>query len=44
MRVHATKFNGIVDELGLQFSERWERDGKELKRRWEGDGKKIAQS
>ncbi len=27
MRVHATKFNGIVDELGLQFSERWARDG-----------------
>lgn len=27
MRVNATKFNGIVDELGLQFSERWARDG-----------------
>ena len=27
VRVHATKFNGIVDELGLQFSERWARDG-----------------
>jgi hypothetical protein len=26
-RVHATKINGIIDELGLQFSERWARDG-----------------
>jgi hypothetical protein len=27
VRVHATKFNGTVDELGLQFRERWARDG-----------------
>ncbi len=24
--MHATKFNGIIDELGLSFSERWARD------------------
>ena len=27
VRVHGTKFNGIVDELGLSFSDRWARDG-----------------
>jgi hypothetical protein len=27
VRVHATKSNGIIDELGLRFSERWTRDG-----------------
>ena len=25
--MHATKFNGITDELGLSFSDRWARDG-----------------
>ena len=25
--MHATKFNGIIDELGLSFSDRWARDG-----------------
>ena len=25
--MHATKFNGIIDELGLSFSGRWARDG-----------------
>ncbi len=25
--VHGTKFDGIIDELGLSFSERWARDG-----------------
>jgi hypothetical protein len=26
VRVHATKFDGIIDELGLSFSARWARD------------------
>ena len=27
VRVHGTKFDGIIDELGLSFSQRWARDG-----------------
>ena len=27
IRVLATRFNGITDELGLSFSDRWARDG-----------------